>query len=301
MLLLMLVSRGFGTALTQSVLSMLNRGATNTPLPVPWPWTVQIAGQDWLPAAHQLSLGVSFITLFAFPAFAIALIVRRPSWRLECHPLLCAGAFMSLTYAHHASVRSDVSHLSEAIHPALLGILALIAAYDGRGRRSIKAASAIALAMLTIFVPAYRQPLAARIRRSDLYVEEYVGGDRLWIQRYDAMVLGAMRDRIATDLQTEEQVFFAPNMAGVYVALGRRSPVWDIYPVVPALPEQQERMIQELEEAAIKYAVINDAGLDGNDSLRFRNTHPKVWIFLIEHFEITQSILPSFIVFRRRQ
>jgi hypothetical protein len=299
---LVVVSRGFGSAYVESVQTIVNRGATNTALPVPWPWTVQIAGQDWLTIAHQLLLGLSFVVAFVLPALAIVLIMRRPSWRLECQPLFCAAAFMSAAYAHHASVRSDVSHLTEAIHPALLGILALIATYDGRAPRFVKAAAAITLAVVSVFVPAIKQPIGARIRRPDLYVQTDVRGDRLWTQRYDATVLGVMRDHIAPDLQPEEQVFFAPNMSGLYAALGRRSPVWDIYPILLATSVQQQRMIEELERAKIKYAIINDAPLDGNDSLRFCNTHPAVWSFLTERFELTdnKSILPNYIIFSRK-
>src|SRR5437870_8822685 len=111
MFFLMLLSPGFASSFVDSVLVIMKRGYTNIPLPIPWPWSVKFAGEGWLPFEHQVLLGVSYLVLFTFLLGTLIAVSLRPLSMFNGQPLLVAAAFVGLAYAHHASVRGDVSHL----------------------------------------------------------------------------------------------------------------------------------------------------------------------------------------------
>ena len=309
MFLLMMLSPGFLSSFVDSVLVILNRGSTNLPLPIPWPWTVKLAGQGWLLYEHQVLLGVTYLVLFAFILAVLTAIFLRPAEMLKGRSLLVAATFVGLAYVHHACVRADVSHLAQAIHPLLLGLVAVIALYGQRGHRVVAAAAAGGLGILTIFVPGYAQPFVAKMLYPQRFVQEAVRGGRIWMPPSQAMFFAAVRDKIEPNLGQDDLVFFAPYTPGMYAVLGRRSPVWDIYPIEigryspeqPQSPELQQRMIEELRQGPVKYAIMDDAALDGKENLRFRYTHPSVWKYLLEDFRIVEdrSFPSGYLVFRR--
>ena len=86
-------------------------------------------------------------------------------------------------------------------------------------------------------------------------------------------------------LDPEEPLFVAPVLPGLYPTLGRRSPVYNTYPVYPETDEGQSRVIAELEAAGVRCALLVDFALDGREELRYRNTHPRVWQFHETEFD----------------
>lgn len=301
--LLMLIYQKFSASLIASILLILKRGSTNKSLPIPWPWNATLAGQDWLQDANRLFTGVAFVIFFAFFAVALISILRRPSKCFIGRPLLGASTFVGLMYAHYAFVRSDLSHLASVIHPVLLGLFCLIAGFSRRGQHAVAVIVAVVLATVTAFAPLYQQPYVQKLLYSNQFASETVQGERLWISSAQASYIEAVRSRVETELGQEDLVFFAPYTPVMYLVLGRKSPVWDIFPLWPATPEMQREMIEELDRTHPKYAIVNNSPLDGDDAWRFSNTHPEVWNLLQENFQIVEDkTFPNdYVVFRRRQ
>lgn len=301
--LMMLIYPKFLASFIDSLPYLKGCSSSNISLPIPWPWNVTLAGQDLLQDAHQLFTGVAFVIFFAFFAIALTSILRRPSEYFIGRPLLGAATLVGLMYAYHAFVRSDLSHLTSVIHPVLLGLLCLIAGFSRRGQNAAAVIVAVALATVTGFAPLYQQPYIQKLLYPDRFASETVQGERLWITNNQASFITAVRSKVERELGQEDLVFFAPYTPAMYVVLGRRSPVWDIYPLWPAPSEMQHEMIEELARTRPKYAIVSDLPLDGDDAWRFSKTHPEVWNLLQEKFQIVEDkTFPNdYFVFRRRQ
>jgi hypothetical protein len=303
MFVLMLIYPTFLTSFVESLPYFKGRSATNIYLPFPWPWNATLVGQNWIQDAHQISIGVAFVILFVFFTVSVISIIRKPSRVFSKEPLLCAATFVGLTFAHYSIVRSDLSHLASIIHPVLLGVLCLIASFTRTGQNIVAMTVAIALAAVTVFAPLYQQPYFQKLLYRDQFTQETIQGERLWISNAQASYIDAVRSRVEREFGQEDLVFFAPYTPVMYLVLGRKSPVWDIFPLEPAPSEMQHEMIEELERTHTKYAIVNDVPLDGNDAWRFSKTHPEVWTLLHEKYEVIEDkILPGeYLLFRRRQ
>jgi len=57
--------------------------------------------------------------------------------------------------------------------------------------------------------------------------------------------------------------------SGRYYILEREAPMWNIYFIFKAFPEEQKRTIKSLEEHNTRWAVVGDIPLDGRGELRF--------------------------------
>jgi hypothetical protein len=97
-----------------------------------------------------------------------------------------------------------------------------------------------------------------------------------------------------------EIVWFSSHFASLYPILGRRSPVWDIYPAWKADEEGQARMDRELEP--VDWAILADEPAY-NPGLALSKTYPRAWAMLSREFEpVPVEGLPSWIhVLRRRR
>jgi hypothetical protein len=299
MVFLSLFYPGFLSSFISSVVVMVTRGSTNLPLPIPWPWTVNLVAQDWLANAHAISLGVAFIVFLAFFPVALATILRDKLKRLEVQPLLVAATFVGLGYAHHGLVRADLGHLTQAIHPMLLGVVALLTNQAKRRSKIVVMTAASGLALLTMLAPGYQQPFVSKLLHPDAFVSEVIRGQRLWITANEAKIVDEVGGTVRRHLKPGEFAFLAPHLPSMYVIMGQRSPVWNTYLLFPPPPEQEQRMIEDLQRAPVSCAVVMDLPIDFKTETRFSRTHPRVWKFLADNYQVVQdeAISPSFTVF----
>jgi hypothetical protein len=276
-------------------------GSTNLPLPVPWPWRVVTAGQPLLQSVSELGTGCAFILLPVLTLLLLTVAFRTPGPALRQNGLLVAGAFVGFFYLHHAFARADASHLAQGAHPCLLATIAWLLAPRHFSCRILGRCGAALLLLLGVAVSSRLHPFLARAidtAQGLPWVQEEIAGRSYWLRAGQADYVRRVRRFVAQHARPRDGIFIAPFEPGLYPLLGRTAPVTRLYPLFPASAEVQRQMIEELRRHNVRWAIINDAPLDGRDDLRFRHSHPLVWQFLCEQYHPSQaaSELPERIV-----
>ena len=83
-----------------------------------------LSGEQGAAALGPMAVGIVFLLAPLVIGSGLLLAWRGDAERSEVRVLVVA-ALVGLFYAHHAAVRSDASHLAQAIPPVLLAALAL--------------------------------------------------------------------------------------------------------------------------------------------------------------------------------
>jgi hypothetical protein len=171
--------------------------------------------------------------------------------------------------------------------------VALPAALASRAwRRAAGAAVALVLAAVALlaFLPA--SPLFQRLT-GDRFVSYKVAGDTLWLPLRATDFLVWAADAVGSHVPPGAPILLAPNMPGLYPFFGRLSPVWNVYPIWPSEGRLDQRMLGELKSKDVQWALLQNASVDGEFDLRFRNTHPEVWDYLMTEFETAEVWKPG--------
>jgi hypothetical protein len=299
-LVLCALAPGLATSWLDSLLFYLEQGP-NHPTPAPWPWRLDFAALDWLAIQTQLSLGIVFLLALLFLPTGLLLAWRTPAAERPRRAVVVAAAAIGLFYAHHASVRSDASHLAQCIQPVLLGSLALL-----RTRRPWLSPALVGLGILTLFaLPEVRPSLARRLPW--VVGEELepldVAGDRLELPRRAARELRQIASAVEARVDAGDALFIAPAWPGLYPLLSRRPPVWWTYFLWPAEPDREERLVAALDRARVDWSLIQTGAPFGVEELRFERSHPRVWQHLEERFEpaARASLPPGHLLLERRR
>ena len=120
-----------------------------------------------------------------------------------------------------------------------------------------------------------------------------IAGENLLLRPRTVALLDWVERAAAARIPPSAPILLAPNLPGLYVVLGRRSPVWDIYPIWPAPDALDRRMLDELRRHRVEWAMIENARVDNRRELMFRSTHPRVWEYLSQTFELVDSCRPE--------
>jgi hypothetical protein len=92
-----------------------------------------------------------------------------------------------------------------------------------------------------------------------------------------------------------------PFWPGAYALLERKSPMWEIFALFPRPEEFEKAEIERIKASSPGFVFVLDLPLDGRDELRFRNTHPSTYQFILDNFEpVTQSPSPAYQIYRAR-
>jgi len=286
LLLMLAFVPGFFKAYVDSIRFFLEQGRTNFPLPIPWPWRVELAGETFVEAAGDLSQSVGFLLFPLFVAVAALVVARTRRSELPSRALLIGSGAVALVYMHYAFSRADIVHLAPSIHPLLLGLLALPVLLAG-GQRRIAAGAALALGVCLAAVTAFGiVPTTPWFKEAHVhpYRPYRVAGDELRLLPRTVNLLSWV-ERKTERVPATEALLMVPNLTGLYPVLGRRSPVWDIYPIWPASPRLDQRMLDEMRARDVRWVIVTDYVVDGREDLRFDRTHPRVGRYLDEEFE----------------
>jgi hypothetical protein len=292
-LLAMFCIPGFFASFVESCFFFLRLGRTNFAEPIPWPWLAFVPGLDLGERMQQLSLALSFLLLIIGTTAALA--VGWKNLRRDGRPpaLLLAGGIVGAFFLHHAFARADSFHLGQSVHPLLLAALALPSGGRSRERRLSLGpswgATLIATLFLfsTLFTAIPEAPLFHKLapdNPAERFVPFDLAGDHIYVRQHAARVLAALRQEFSQEVPLSEPVLFATHFAGLYPFLGRRSPVWEIYPIWPGQGRRDERMLRELQENHVRWALIGAYRKQGGEKLSLAQTHPQVWSYLMRDF-----------------
>ena len=271
---------GFATSFWDSIAFLFESKATNLPLPVPWPWTVGVSPGPVGETVRQLLVGLFFMGTLTFGLLAMLWVVVSRFRRRNVPPALAASAFLSLPYAHYAFSRADVGHLAQGIFPLLLGCLVALAATPKARLRWPLTVALCAASLWTMLVqhPGWQC-------RADACVPVEIAHRSLLLDPVAAHDVALLRDLGAQYAPDGQAFAVTPFWPGAYALLERRSPLWEIYALFPRSATFEDEEIARLRAAGPGFVMIVDIALDGRDDLRYRNTHPRLHQYIVDHFD----------------
>ncbi len=278
-LLAVILAPGFGAAFFDGIRFLFEVKATNLPTPVPWPWLTPVGSQPWPESMRGILVGLFFLATLVFGVLGIAWAVQARRRAAELSPVLLAAIFLALPYAHFAFSRADLGHLAQGIFPLLIGTLCIFSVRPTLVR--IAGTAALLLASLLVMLPLHP---GWQSSRAGGWSEAQVGTDRLALDpdtKANAQLLNGMVEKYAAGQGT---FIAAPHWPGAYAMFRRKSPMWEIYALFPRSAAFQMAEINRIDAAGPRFAVLTDVALDGREELRFRNTHPLEYRYVLEHY-----------------
>lgn len=294
LILYWMMAPGFGSAVIERrVSTILSRGTTNLPLPIPFPW----ARDTWAGARSQrlrrLLISISFLVLPALPAMTLALQMAIPTFLAPTNQLvLLPAACLGLFTWHHAFSRADEWHLCQSHVPALiLAILVLNETQQG---------STLLFFWLLVTSLLYLRDIKLRAQ-SHLPAQWVKSGSLHEMTENSRQIIKFIDNELMRSSDNAQDLILAvPTTLWLLPILCCRSPVYDMYCVYPASKNAQRRMINEIKSSPVELAIIDDSPLDGRQDLRFSQTHPRVLAWLKRHFKVVECALPSNLEMFRR-
>ncbi len=111
-------------------------------------------------------------------------------------------------------------------------------------------------------------------------------------------------NKLAGQLSPDGQTFIAtPFWPGAYAALGRKSPMWEIYALFPRSNAFQQAEIERIKTANPGFVVVLDFTVGGDEGTRFSFTHPIIANYIKDNFVPVSgfSYNPRFQTYRSKQ
>lgn len=294
-LMALLVPR-FGVAFWESVRFLFEHKATNLPIPIPWPWAVNFSTASFGEATRGVLIGLFFIGTLAFGGLSLVWVVYRKFRKEAVSPVLVASAFLALPYAHYAFSRADVGHLAHGVFPLLVGSFVLLSL----SATKLKWPLVLVLCGSSFWVMHIFHP-GWYCLASKQCVSVEISGRQLKVDPGTANDIALLR-KLAEEFAPNGRSFVAtPFWPGAYALLERRSPMWEIYALFSRSETFENREIARIEASNPGFVFVFDLPLDGREELRFRNTHPLTYKFILENFdplEVSQN--SAYQIFRAR-
>jgi len=280
-----IVFTGFGSAFAESLFFHISTGNVNLSLPVPWPWNADLANINREAGIRIFSQGLLFAGIPVFYGAVLLKAFFSKNMDMERMAPIISCAFIGIPYLHHAYARADLSHLAQAIHPFLIGVLCLFAATQRSLPRItawilVAAVSLLSLGSAATVAPAYEKWSGTL----GPYVEVHVQGDRLMVPETTGKTIERLFSMERNYFSSGGEVMTAPHLPGAYAVLGRRSPVWQTYFFFPETEEGQKAIMREMDEKRVRWVILGNGTIDGREDLRFRNTHPLVRRYIMDAF-----------------
>lgn len=280
-LVMLLLVPGLAKAFWADIAFVFRMGSTNLALPVPWPWTAFGPGWPTLEVVRAFLLGTFFLALPLFGVCSLVwMMLLRRSDSLAKESVFAATALLALPYAHYAFSRADLAHLGIGIFPLLIGVLTLprVAAF-------VRFVVAGILTAASVFVTAPIHPAyVAALERN--WHEASIDGDTVTVSTEVAGEV-ALLNRLAQRYACHNETFLAaPVWPGAYALLGRKAPVWEIYPLFNRDAAFQEAEISRITAARPAFVVLNEEPVDGRLDLLYERTHPLIDQYIRDNFRI---------------
>ena len=302
MLLLVACDSGFRAAFVDSITFWTRQRALNVSVPFPWPWLVELEGRPVLRIARELAISLVFVLgPLGYLAGAARAAFARGSELPRLAPIV-AAVFVGAPWFHHASQASEVSHLSQVIHPWLVGMFCAPLAFPRSRETIVRAIAWISVVVLTVLAVGTTMPIVLRLTANPgrEHVAVRVGTDDLIVAPMMATTVNGLRRFVKSNVPPDEPIFVTAQNLIVQPLLGRRSPVWDIFPFWEADDAEQDRMLREL--ANVRYALVDTNPVGTDPHMRLGLSHPRVWEMLQADFDrLPVSGAPDWVYFLRRK
>lgn len=278
-ILMILVVPGFSKAFWESIRFLLETKSTNLPLPVPWPWLVDFTGAPAGETARSVLVGLFFMAVLIYAIAAIAWVTYCKVKAKPVAPAFVASAFLALPYAHFAFSRADIGHLAQGIFPLLVGCMLLFSS----ARSQVKWPLALTLVSASFWVMHVYHP-GWQCHASTQCVTIEVSGKDLEVDSSTAHDVALLRELSRQYAQGGKTFIATPVWPGAYALLERKSPMWEIYAILPRPAAFEEKEIERIKAAEPGFALVIDLPLDGRDDLRFKNTHPLIQQYIAQNY-----------------
>src|SRR5688500_10784501 len=191
--------------------------------------------------------------------------------------VLFATVATTIPYAHYAFSRSDLTHLSLGIFPALIGLMAAGGLMKG-SRPLALVVSLLGVSLVTL--SGSNAYLAHNLVKMD-HVKSDVAGEQLWISRG----LSERLQLITRELQELSgpcgKFLALPNMLSIHAIFRVKMPVWEIYSLLPRDRDFEIAEIRRLESSLPESVLLSDHALDGNPEFRYSQMHPLTYAWFI--------------------
>ena len=293
MLVMLLVIPGFfDGAFIYPARYLANLQATNIVLPIPWPWVIDYHSLPPIIKTGAFITGCLFvISPIYYACMAVRILCQKPTSNVEPEKaVIIASFFVGIVYIHYAFSRADLGHLALGIHPFLLGVMAIVVNKSRTWWQTYGAVSL--LVVITIVTVGISSPYYAKYTSPSSFQVKEIQGDKLWIDSYTNGIIDtatAIKGRLALG----ETLLVVPHWPGLYPVLGQQSPVFETYFLVKQLTDKQEEMVAGLKKNNTSLIILGDIPLDGRDELRFSNTHPILYQYIIANYiQVAEPRLP---------
>ncbi|PLX35256.1 MAG: hypothetical protein C0605_10820 [Hyphomicrobiales bacterium] len=296
-LLMLLLIPGFFDQFWANLLHQASRGGTNLKLPVPWPWLVDFSWVYSFQALRNFIIGSFFLAIIIAPLLMTIWIFWQRFRERPVSAGLVAAAPLALIYAHFAFSRADINHLAQGIFPFLLGCLLLLSA----AKPKVKWPLAALLCGLSLVATLPAQPGWACLD-SRQCVDVEISGQTLKVTHSTAKNIALLQGLARQFAPNGQSFVVTPLWPGAYPLLQRKSPMWTIYALWARGPAFDRAEIERIKAADPGFALVIDIAVDGRDDLRFKNTHPLINQYFIDHYVLVDhNYGPAFKIYRRRE
>lgn len=304
MLIMFALNPGLFQSLIDSLALMFSNEGTNISKPVPWPWALQPL-PAWLPRQYLLSNAVLSAYFVIMPIYYAVVwgahLIRRWRFDTQARAVVSASAAIGLPFMHHAFARPDLSHMSEAASPLVLGLLSMPVALGLSKGTVSRAAIAILVLITALLMTGMRNPGYMKWAFKDSTVEMNIKGER-------AEIFAGLAPEIAYALEldqrvpSEEMIFIAPHKPGLYAVMRRKSPIPETYLLLNVTEQRQQDMVKELMLGDVKWALIEDSKIDDREDMIFRNQYQIVYKYLTDEFDpvADEGLPPGYALFKKR-
>lgn len=293
--LLLLFKQGFLEKFNNLNEVLLAHGATNLPLPVPWPWQVAWSAPVTFSTILRFSTGLGFMLIpFVILLSGVCLIesvARTPRAWSRPDLLLLSATVAAPFYGHHAFSRADLFHLAQGIHPTLIAASCLIHAHLRRKWQLVRYGLIGWVSIATLGALGIQPAFAWLYPGRSSYVPVEIQGERIEIIQSDAELIARVTRglRAAGGLEPGTRVLIAPHWPGLYPVLGQECPTYSSYFIFPEILAVQKQMVGEIESNHVTHVLLGDTTIDGRNELRFANTNA----LLMRHIERNYTRLPD--------
>lgn len=278
--LMALLLPGFASAFVESIRFLFEFKATNLPLPIPWPWLVNWTSVSLADSLRNALIGVFFIGIPVFGVLSVGWLFSQRLRRHPVEPAFVAASFLALPYAHYAYSRADIGHLAQGIFPFLIGCLLLFAGKSSKTKWSF----AIALCVVSFYVMSVFHP-GWQCRHTAECEKVEISGTNLLVDPDTASNIEFVRGLVTAYAPNGGNFIVTPFWPSLYAIFDRRSPTWEIYALLPRSEAFQQAEIERIKKARPGFILVIDTPLDGRDELRFKNTHPLIYHYIVANFK----------------